>query len=107
MLHRILILSAAFTLSLPALAGAAQSPMQGDGRCPIDVASDPDCARAQPYEPSKSSRDQYPRCRNWRAGQPRPAGCRRASVPGTLLAGRESDKRNQFPTTVPQPGHLG
>lgn len=44
------------------------SPMQGDGRCPIDVPSDPDCARPQPYEPTKSkveltissSRDQYP-----------------------------------------------
>jgi hypothetical protein len=42
--------------------------MQGDGRCPIDAASDPDCARSQPYKPIKSkveltissSRDQYP-----------------------------------------------
>ena len=24
-----------------------------------------------------SDRDQFPACRNWRAGQPRPAGCRR------------------------------
>ena len=105
MLHRIasaLILSAAFGLAGSALANQPQ----GDGKCPIDTYSDPDCARAQPYQPSKSSREEFPRCRNWRAGQPRPAGCRRASV-FTLLAG-ESDKRDQFPGGRPrQPGHLG
>ena len=46
----------------------AQGPMQGDRRCPIDVPSNPDCARPQPYKPVKSrvelnissSRDRYP-----------------------------------------------
>lgn len=40
---------------------------QGDGRCPINVPSDPDCSRDQPYKPNNfteltlsSSRDEYP-----------------------------------------------
>lgn len=56
----------------------AEGPMQGDGRCPIDVPSDPDCARPQPYEPNKSrvqliissSRDQYPRRDRMGGGMP-------------------------------------
>ena len=102
-------LALSLALSMPAVAAdtTGQPGRGGDGHCPIPgLATDPDCAREGAQTLSKSSRDEYPRCRNWRAGQPRPAGCRRASV-FTLLAGRESDKRDQFPTTVPQPGHLG
>lgn len=99
------------SLALPALAGdpVGQPGRGGDGHCPIpSLPTDPDCAREGAQTLSKSSRDEYPRCRNWRAGQPRSAGCRKAqTAPGTLLAGRESDKRDQFPTTTPQPGHLG
>lgn len=114
MLHRIasaLILSAAFTLSGPALAGdpVGQPGRGGDGHCPIpSLPTDPDCAREGAQTLSKSSRNEFPRCRNWESGSPRPAGCRKAqTAPATLLAGRESDKRDQFPTTTPQPGHLG
>ena len=102
MLHRIasaLILSAAFGLAGSALANQPQ----GDGKCPIDTYSDPDCARAQPYQPSKSSREEFPRCRNWRAGQPRPAGCRKAESKCN-----KAECRNQFPGGRPrQPIHLG
>jgi len=52
----------------------AEAPMQGDGECPIDVSSDPDCAaEGKPYEPSKllaSSRDQYPRRDSMGGGMP-------------------------------------
>lgn len=53
----------------------------GDGHCPIPgLATDPDCARegAEEYQTNKSSRDEFPACRNWRAGQPKPPGCRKA-----------------------------
>lgn len=86
MLHRIasaLILSAAFTLAGSALAG-----QQGDGHCPVNVGSDPDCAR-EGSQTLKSSRDEFPACRNGRAGQPLPPGCRAKAS--------EEDKRNQFP----------
>lgn len=80
-----LILSAfTLTLSGPALAG-----QQGDGHCPVNVGSDPDCAREGAQTLSKSSRDEFPRCRSWEAGSPRPAGCRAKTS--------EEDKRNQFP----------
>ena len=102
-------LALSLALSMPAVAAdtTGQPGRGGDGHCPIPgLANDPDCAREGVQTLSKSSRDEYPRCRNWRAGQPRPAGCRRASV-FTLLAG-ESDKRDQFPGGRPrQPGHLG
>ena len=117
MLHRIasaLILSAAFTLSGPALAGdpVGQPGRGGDGHCPIpELVTDPDCVRegAEEYqEQTKSSRNEYPRCRSWEAGSPRPAGCRKAQAAlGTLLAGSKSD-RDQFPGGRPrQPIHLG
>ena len=57
----------------------AEAPMQGDGECPIDVSSDPDCAaEGKPYQPSKlmlelifaSSRDQYPRRDSMGGGMP-------------------------------------
>ena len=107
-----LALSASLALSALATDTTGQPGRGGDGHCPIPgLATDPDCVRegAEEYqEQAKSSRDEYPRCRNWRAGQPRPAGCRQSqAAPATLLAGRESDKRDQFPTTTPQPGHLG
>ncbi len=90
----------------------------GDGLCPIKgLATDPDCARegvqwrgsgrvddTDSQARSGPSRDDYPRCRNWEAGEPRPAGCRRRA---NLIAASESDKRNQWPDRVPQPGHLG
>ena len=102
-----LALSLALNMSAVAADPVGQPGRGGDGHCPIpELTTDPDCVRESNQTLSKSSRDEYPRCRNWRAGQPRPAGCRRASVFGALLAG-ESDKRDQFPTTVPQPGHLG
>ena len=101
---------AADTIGQPAVAAdtTGQPGRGGDGHCPIPgLATDPDCAREGTQTLSKSSRDEFPACRNWRAGQPRPAGCRRASVFGALLAG-ESDKRDQFPGgRPPQPGHLG
>lgn len=106
-----LILSAAFTLSGPALAGdpVGQPGRGGDGHCPIpSLPTDPDCAREGAQTLSKSSRDEFPRCRSWEAGSPRPAGCRKAQAAlGTLLAGSKSD-RDQFPGGRPrQPIHLG
>jgi hypothetical protein len=88
--------------------------LRGDGYCPDEkYSSDPDCVPRGwrgsgrvdgSEEQAKSSRDKYPRCRNWRAGQPRPAGCRRSAA----VASAESDKRNQFPDDRPrQPRHLG
>ena len=100
----------AFTLAAtlaaaPALATdtTGQPGRGGDGHCPIPgLATDPDCVRegAEEYqEQAKSSRDEFPACRNWRVGQPKPPGCRAKAS--------EEDKRNQFPRTTPQPGHLG
>lgn len=58
----------------------AEPPMQGDGKCPINVGSDPDCAAegAESYKPSKlmlklifaSSREQYPRRDSMGGGMP-------------------------------------
>ena len=90
-----LILSAfTLTLSGPALAG-----QQGDGHCPVNVGSDPDCAAegAEEYqEQTKSSRDEFPRCRNGRAGQPLPPGCRKAVEVDSEKCDK-SECRNQFP----------
>lgn len=94
-----LALSAAFTLSGPALAGdpVGQPGRGGDGHCPIpSLPTDPDCAREGAQTLSKSSRDEFPRCRSWEAGSPRPAGCRKA----VKVASEKCDKsecRNQFP----------
>lgn len=110
--------AALFLPAMPALASdtTGQPGRGGDGHCPIkELATDPDCAREGVQwrgtgrigsdDEQASSRDEYPRCRNWRAGQPRPAGCRRSTA---LVATSEADKRNQFPTGRPrQPRHLG
>jgi hypothetical protein len=98
------VLAAALFLPMPALAFDTVA-SRGDGYCPSErYSSDPDCAREGEQQLSKSSRDEYPRCRNWRAGQPRPAGCRRSAA----VASAESDKRDQFPDGRPrQPIHLG
>lgn len=113
MLHRIAYVASTLALSaslaLPALAGdpVGQPGRGGDGHCPIpNLPTDPDCAREGAQELSKSIRDKFPRCRNGRAGQPLPPGCRRASAVGTPLAGRSD--RDQFPGGRPrQPIHLG
>jgi hypothetical protein len=100
------VLAASLSLSaLPTMPSATAVASRGDGYCPSErYSSDPDCAREGEQQLSKSRRDQAPRCRNWRAGQPRPAGCRRSAA----VASAESDKRNQFPDDRPrQPGHLG
>ena len=86
------VLAAALFLPMPALASdtTGQPGRGGDGRCPIPgLATDPDCAREGAQQLNKSSRDEFPRCRNGRRGVPMPAGC--------LVANAESDKRNQFP----------
>lgn len=90
------------SLALPALAAdtTGQPGRGGDGHCPIPtLTTDPDCVRedGQPYqEQAKSSRDEFPACRNGRAGQPMPPGCRKA----VKVAAEKCDKaecRNQFP----------
>jgi hypothetical protein len=101
------VLAASLSLfALPTMPSATAVASRGDGYCPSErYSSDPDCAREGAQQLNKSRRDEYPRCRNWRAGQPRPAGCRRSTA---VLASAESDKRNQFPDgRPPQPGHLG
>ena len=96
-------LALSLALSMPAVAAdtTGQPGRGGDGHCPIPgLATDPDCVREGAQTLSKSSRDEFPSCRNWGAGQPRPAGCRAKAS--------EEDKRNQFPGGRPrQPGHLG
>jgi hypothetical protein len=101
------VLAASLSLfALPTMPSATAVASRGDGYCPSErYSSDPDCAREGAQQLNKSSRDEYPRCRNWRAGQPRPAGCRRSTA---LVANAESDRRNQFPDGRPrQPIHLG
>jgi hypothetical protein len=100
------VLAASLSLfALPTMPSATAVASRGDGYCPSErYSSDPDCARESEQQLSKSRRDQAPRCRNWRAGQPRPAGCRRSAA---VLASAESDKRDQWPGRTPQPGHLG
>ena len=107
------VLTLAATLAAaPALASdpVGQPGRGGDGHCPIPtLTTDPDCVRegAEEYqEQTKSSqdRDKFPRCRNGRAGQPLPPGCRRAAF--STLAGKSD--RDQFPGGRPrQPIHLG
>ena len=86
------------SLALPALAAdtIGQPGRGGDGHCPIPtLTSDPDCVRegAEEYqEQAKSSRDEFPACRNWRVGQPKPPGCRKAAEKCN-----ESECRERFP----------
>ena len=94
----------AFTLAAtlaaaPALATdtTGQPGRGGDGHCPIPgLATDPDCAREGAQTLRKSSRNEFPRCRNGRAGQPLPPGCRKA-VKVAAEKCNASECRNQFP----------
>ena len=99
-------LALSLVLSMPAVAAdtTGQPGRGGDGHCPIPgLATDPDCAREGAQTLSKSSRNEFPACRNWRAGQPRPAGCRKAESKCN-----DAKCRNQFPGGRPrQPIHLG
>lgn len=114
-----IVATSLIAILLPGIAVAdttGQPGRGGDGHCPIkELATDPDCARegaqwrgsgriGDTDDQAKSSRDEFPRCRNWETSEPRPAGCRRRA---SLMASAESDKRNQWPDRTPQPRHLG
>lgn len=93
------VLTLAVTLAAtPAYAAdtTGQPGRGGDGHCPIPgLATDPDCVREGAQTLTKSSRDEFPACRNGRAGQPMPPGCRKTVK--TEGKCNDSKCRSEFP----------
>lgn len=85
----------------------------GDGHCPIPtLTTDPDCAKegAQPYQ--KGDRDRAPR--RMGSGMPPGPDGNGPNIPPARRGGftaegkcNKSECRDRFPTTTPQPSHLG